>query len=135
MAPVRHNAAVRSVSCPIAPLNKVRSAKVSLRQGAGTTDWTDLPDGQKPFVAAERTVEEWMDKFKDSRNSMRTMAAKMVAAMFNDDGKVHVMYFRISIFTCSWYGSFTVTAHHLHTFVRFKPVRRIWNIRKKITPP
>lgn len=61
---------------------------VSMNQmGAGTADWTDVPDGQKPFQATERTVEQWIEKFKDSRNSMRTMAAKMVAAMHEEEGR------------------------------------------------
>jgi hypothetical protein len=89
ISPIHHNAAIRSASCPVAPSNMIRTAKVSLRQGASTTDWAELPDGQKPFAASERTVDEWIEKFKDSRNSMRTVAAKMVAAMYDEEGKVN----------------------------------------------
>mmetsp|Transcript_38175 Transcript_38175/g.97582 ORF Transcript_38175/g.97582 Transcript_38175/m.97582 type:complete len:325 (-) Transcript_38175:33-1007(-) len=55
-------------------------------QGAASS-WADVEKGRKPMQVQERTLEEWLEKFKDPRGSIRTIAAKCVAADYDSEGK------------------------------------------------
>ena len=46
-----------------------------------------VPEGQKAFDAAERSMDEWFALLADSRSSLRQMASVKIAKMHDADGK------------------------------------------------
>ena len=46
-----------------------------------------VPEGQKAFDAAERSMDEWFALLADSRSSLRQMASVKIAEMHDADGK------------------------------------------------